>query len=299
MRGVSFAKRSFMANSTSSDPHDILIKRFSGRVEFSPHFSPCSNIRHVLFDFDGTLSLIREGWPEVMLPMFEEMLPPISGDNPDGVRAMLLDDIMTLNGRQTIYQMMKFAERVAERGGVPLHPLEYKHEYLQRLEMRIQSRVKRLSGGNAKPAEFLLHGAITLLDGLVARGWSLYLGSGTDEPNVKREAKLLGLDGYFGEHIYGAQDDYKSFSKKQVIERILRDNEVSGDRLMVIGDGYVEIEDGKSVGGLAVAVASDEANNGAGRFDEWKRKRLLGVGADILIPDYRDAAVLLDVVEGK
>ena len=48
-----------------------------------------------------------------------------------------------------------------------------------------------------------------------------------------------------------------------------------------------------------MAVASDEANNGEGRFDEWKRERLLGVGADIVVPDYRDAAVLLDVIEGK
>ena len=73
------------------------------------------NVILVLFDFDGTLSLIREGWPEVMLPMFEELLPRVEGESPDAVRAMLWDDIMTLNGRQTIYQMMKFAERVTER----------------------------------------------------------------------------------------------------------------------------------------------------------------------------------------
>ena len=30
--------------------------------------------RHVLFDFDGTLSLIREGWPDVMVPMMGEVL---------------------------------------------------------------------------------------------------------------------------------------------------------------------------------------------------------------------------------
>jgi len=147
--------------------------------------------------------------------------------------------------------------------------------------------------------EFLLHGSIALLDNLRKRGWTLYLASGTDEPFVKREAELLGLGRYFGERVYGAQDDYMSFSKKQVIERILRDNEVEGDRLLVVGDGYVEIENGKDAGGLAVAVASDEANNGLGQFDEWKRNRLLGVGADIVVPDYRDAAVLVDVIEGK
>ena len=31
------------------------------------------------FDFDGTLSLIREGWPVVMLGMFQEMLPGKGG----------------------------------------------------------------------------------------------------------------------------------------------------------------------------------------------------------------------------
>ena len=30
--------------------------------------------RHALFDFDGTVSLIREGWPEVMCPMMVEIL---------------------------------------------------------------------------------------------------------------------------------------------------------------------------------------------------------------------------------
>ena len=127
----------------------------------------------------------------------------------------------------------------------------------------------------------------------------MYLASGTDEPFVKREAELLGLSPYFGPHIYGAQDDYKTFSKKMVIERILRENAIPGDKLIAFGDGYVEIENTKEVGGLAVAVASDEAHNGSGRMDEWKRDRLSGVGADIVIPDYRDAAALLTLILGR
>ena len=61
----------------------------------------------------------------------------------------------------------------------------------------------------------------------------------------------------------------------------------------------MEIENTKQVGGLAVAVASDEANNGSGNFDEWKRQRLLGVGADVAIPDFRDAARLLEIILGE
>ncbi len=56
----------------------------------------------------------------------------------------------------------------------------------------------------------------------------------------------------------------------------------------------MKIENTKEVGGLA--VASDEAHNGSGRFDEWKGRRLLGVGADVVILDFRDAAPLLDTL---
>ena len=48
-----------------------------------------------------------------------------------------------------------------------------------------------------------------------------------------------------------------------------------------------------------MAVASDEANNGSGNVDQWKRNRLLGVGADVVIPDYRDAGDLLPVILGE
>ena len=56
-----------------------------------------------------------------------------------------------------------------------------------------------------------------------------------------------------------------------IIDRILSENAIDGQHLISFGDGYVEIENTKQVGGLAVAVASDEANNGSGRVDEWKR----------------------------
>src|ERR1035437_1444027 len=121
---------------------------FSGEIEFSASFVPHRTINHVLFDFDGTLSLIRQGWPEVMLPMFEEMVPRQTGESAAELRLLLLDDIMRLNGKQTIYQMMQLAERVKERGGQPRDPLWYKHEYLRRLDERIRSRLDGLRDGS-------------------------------------------------------------------------------------------------------------------------------------------------------
>jgi phosphoglycolate phosphatase len=195
--------------------------------------------------------------------------------------------------------MIQLADRIRERGGEPREPLWYKHEYLRRLDVRIRDRLEGLRQGSIKPEELLVHGAQGLLENLRERGLPLYLASGTDEVFVKQEAELLGLNPYFGKRIYGAQDDYKSFSKKMVIERILRENEIQGAHLLSFGDGYVEIENTKEVGGLAVAVASDEAHNGSGHMDEWKRDRLSGVGADLVIPDFRDAAPLLELILGR
>lgn len=271
---------------------------FTGRVEFTANFAPRPQISHVLFDFDGTLSLIREGWPEVMVPMFVEMLPELPDETEAARRQLCFEDIMRLNGKQTIYQMMQLAERIKERGGTPRDPLWYKHEYLRRLDERIRHRTDDLRHGVIKPDDLLVHSARGLLDELQRRGLALYLASGTDEPFVKMEAELLGLTRYFGPHIYGALDNYKQFSKKMVIERLLRENQIAGAQLLAFGDGYVEIQNTKEVGGLAVAVASDEAHNGSGRFDEWKRQRLLGVGADVVIPDFRDATPLLARILG-
>jgi phosphoglycolate phosphatase len=276
----------------------VSLEAFSGLIELSPGFAPRPGIGHVLFDFDGTISLIREGWPQVMVPMFVEMLPQLPGESEEDRRKLCWEDIMALNGKQTIYQMIQLAERVKERGGMPQEPLWYKHEYLRRLGERIKTRVEGLKSGKIPRDSLLLHGARPLLEALQERGLALYLASGTDEQFVKEEAALLDVTRYFGRHIYGALDDYKQFSKKMVIERILRENAVPGEQLLSFGDGYVEIQNTKEVGGLAVAVASDEANNGSGKFDKWKRQRLLGVGADVLIPDYRDAQALIACILG-
>ena len=273
-----------------------LAKSFHGLVEFAPGFAPRPQVSHVLFDFDGTLSLIREGWPEVMTPMFAEMLPLLQGETPEARWQLCREDIMRLNGKQTIYQMIQLAERIRERGGTPQEPLWYKHEYLRRLDERIRHRLDGLSRGTLRPDDLLVHGVRPMLEALQQRGLPLYLASGTDEHYVKAEAQSLDLTRYFGRHIYGAQDDYKKFSKKLVIERILRENAIRGEQLLSFGDGYVEIENTKEAGGLAVAVASDEAHNGSGQFDEWKRQRLLGVGADVVVPDFRDAQALIECI---
>ncbi len=242
--------------------------------------------RSVLFDFDGTLSLLREGWPEVMIPMMVEVLRGTGTTESDTeLTASVEEFVMRLNGRQTIYQMIQLADEVRKRGGEPLEPLAYKHEYHARLMARIHGRLGALTGGTATSEDWTVPASHELLRSLQARGLSLYLASGTDLKFVRHEATLLGLTPFFGEHIYGALDDYQNFSKQMIIERILKENHLRGEELIGFGDGFVEIEEIKKVGGVAVAVASDEVRRTG--INEWKRQRLLRAGADVVIGDYR------------
>jgi hypothetical protein len=112
---------------------------------------------------------------------------------------------------------------------------------------------------------------------------------------VKREARLLGLQEFFGEHIYGSTPG-RHFSKKDVIDRILAEERIEGRHLLAFGDGPVEIEFTKAVGGVAIGVASDENANGSGLLDADKREHLVRAGADVIIPDYREARVLLEKI---
>src|SRR5437870_9769124 len=190
---------------------------------------PRGRFRSVLFDFDGTLSLIREGWPQVMIPMMVEVLRGTETSETDSqLTAAVEDFVMRLNGRQTIYQMMQLADEVRRRGGTPLEPLAYKHRYHDLLMRRIEGRVAALRAGRATAEEWTVPGSHALLEGLKRRGMTLYLASGTDLKYVRKEAELLGVARYFGEHIYGALDDYQSFSKQMIIERILGEEGLRG-----------------------------------------------------------------------
>lgn len=243
-------------------------------------------IRYALFDFDGTLSLIREGWQRVMIPMMVEFIRQTPGAEDEASICRQVREFVTrLTGKQTIYQMIQLAREVEARGGKALEPLEYKRIYHDRLLERIEGRIRDLEAGRVAPDDLIVPGGRAMLDALVRRGVHCFLASGTDEPYVRHEAALLELSHYF-EGIYGAHDDYQNHDKHVVIERIIKQNHLSGPELVAFGDGYVEIEDTRRAGGIAVGVASNEAERRG--IDEWKRSRLIEAGAHLIVADYRE-----------
>jgi phosphoglycolate phosphatase-like HAD superfamily hydrolase len=259
----------------------------AGYIEVMNEAIEQGRIRFALFDFDGTISLIREGWQGVMIPMMVDVLAALgTGESRDDLGAIVRDFVTRLTGKQTIYQTMELADQVRRRGGTPKDPLDYKWDYLHLLWQRIEHRVQGLKEGRYTPQEMTVPGSLEMVAALAQRGVALYLASGTDRQYVLDEAAGLGLVRYFGDRIYGALDDYKSISKAIIIQRILEDNDLHGSELVVFGDGYVEIENAREVGGIAVGVATEEARREG--LDEWKRGRLIEAGADLIIPDFRE-----------
>ena len=256
--------------------------------------------RYAVLDFDGTLSLVREGWQQIMVPYFTDELckaPGAAGLSKEDIALRVREFVTLLTGKQTIYQCIRLAEEITALGGTPLEPQAYKDEYHRRLLQRIDSRLRGLEDGSIDPETLTVPGTYNLLEMLRRHGVTPYLASGTDEVYVLKEAHLLGVDRWFEGRIYGAQREYKTFSKKMVIERIIRENRLEGAELVGFGDGYVEIENVREAGGFAVGVASNEAARCG--IDDWKRERLIRAGADLIIPDYREIAPLEEALFGK
>jgi len=249
-------------------------------------------IRHVLFDFDGTLSVLRQGWEEVMIPV---MLEAICGPNPiqPEIEVEVRAYVDRSSGILTIRQMQWLVEAVRRFGLVsqPRTAGEYKALYLDRLMVRVNARIASLEKGDASPASYLIAGAESFLANLVSRGAKLYLASGTDHEAVVREAEVLGIARFFEERIYGALDHNENHAKERVIQKILDENNLSGAELLVVGDGPVEIREGAQRGAITLGVASDEVVRCG--WNPRKIERLENAGADLIVPDFCRSAELL------
>ncbi|MFV0412617.1 MAG: SIS domain-containing protein [Oscillospiraceae bacterium] len=264
-------------------------------IEIIRYPNPAHAVSAALFDFDGTISLIREGWQEIMIPYFIEVLAATPACEPqEEIRDIVCRFVDTLTGKQTIFQCIRLDEEVVKRGGAKTDPYLYKAEYLRRLSLHIENRHKELEAGG-DPEKYLVPGSRALLKALQASGIRCYLASGTDEEDVLQEARLLQIDGCFDGGIYGAKDGVMDCSKELVIHSILKDNNLSGTQLVAFGDGYVEIELVEELNGYAFGVATDEVRRKG--INEHKRQRLLEAGASAIIPDFAEAEAIVAFIK--
>ena len=259
----------------------------------NPLLSP--NFKTALFDFDGTVSLIRSGWQDVMIPYFVEVLLPFANnETEEEITQIVRDFVDTLTGKQTIFQCIRLDEEVMKRGGQHVEPIVYKNEYLRRLELHIKTRKDGLMDGSISTDELTVPGCKNFVYALKEKGIKCYLASGTDEKDVLFESKLLGLDTVFDGHIYGAHDAMTECSKEIVIKSLIQNDKIKPNELISFGDGYVEIQLVNDIGGYSVGVATDEDRRKG--INEWKRNRLLSAGASMIIPDFSDWEKLINYI---
>ncbi|HEY1170048.1 MAG TPA: HAD family hydrolase [Verrucomicrobiae bacterium] len=265
------------------------------QIHIAEDFKPFPDIRHAVFDFDGTLSLVRGGWAEIMLGQFLDHLPQ-GANTTSAQKEELLHDILALNGKPTIYQMQLLAERVTQQGGQSDTPDNYNLDFQRRLRSKITERLGHISNRSKPQDHYLVHEARTILTLIRERGIVIHLLSGTAHADLLIESDALGIREFLDDRIYGPQNLKPGFTKRAVFEQIVSDYKLSPGQLMCFGDGAVEIMDTRRLGGLAIGLASDETANGSGHLDQNKQPHLLTAGAQVIIPDYRHAAKLLDLL---
>lgn len=251
-------------------------------------------VTHVIFDYDGTISTLREGWEKIMGPV---MIRCILGEGWKSAEASLYqkvqervwDYIDKTTGVQTLVQMQGLVEMVKEFGIVPpdqvKDPHGYKAEYDIELRAMVGGRTARLERGELEKEDFMLKGVSKLLEALHKAGIQMYLASGTDQEDVLAEVSVLGNEPFFGRRVFAAVGDLAVEAKKVVMERIAA--EVGGRGfagLVTFGDGPVEMRETKRRGGYAIGVASDEPRRYGWNWS--KRARVIRAGADLVIPDF-------------
>ncbi len=260
--------------------------------------------KYAIFDHDGTISTLREGWEKIMQPM---MIKAILGKNYKDaddalfhkVEARAAEFIDKTTGIQTLVQMQGLIELVKEFGCVPeeeiLDIFGYKKIYNDELLLMVKEREKKLQRGELVLEDFTMKNAIPFLLRLYQSGVKLYLASGTDEEDVKSEAKALGYDYLFEGRIYGAVGDINVEAKKIVLDRILEAIGTSeSGQIITFGDGPVEIRETHKRNGITVGVASNEQRRYG--LNAHKRTRLIKAGADIIIADFSQMGQLLELM---
>lgn len=258
-------------------------------------------IKYAIFDHDGTISTLREGWEKIMSPMMEKAILGQGFKEADEllykrVRERVAEYIDATTGIQTISQMKGLIGLIKEFGIIPengiLSEPEYKKIYNEELLLMVSERVKKLSCNELMPEDFMIKNVDYFMKYLFDMGITLYLASGTDIGDVRYEASVLGYDKYFGDRIFGSVGDIMKDAKRIVLDKILDTiGESESGSVITFGDGPVEIRETKKRGGIAVGVASDEIR----RFglNRSKRSRLIKAGADIITTDFTQSEQIL------
>ena len=273
---------------------------FAGLVEFSAGFRPRPEISHVLFDFDGTLSLIRQGWPEVMVPMFVEMLPRRGGETEADIQRLAYDDIMRLNGKQTIYQMIQLAERVAAAR---------RRARGNRCGTSTSTSAASTSGSATASRDCGAEGSRPTTCWSMAAGncWSSFPPAGSRStwpaaPTSRSSRPRPSCSTWPATSARGSTGHRTTTRTSPSRWSSSASSAKTRSRASGCWPSATVTWRSRTPRGWAAWPSpwpATRPTTAPGTMDPWKRQRLLGVGADVVIPDFRDAEALLLSIDSR
>jgi len=286
--------------------HPVPVDNTDGNIEIVRPFSG-RPLSVGLFDFDGTISDERVGWPNLIVANNVAYLIALSSPHLEHREAeeLVLADIEATIGIPTYLQMKRLRAIIEKHGyqGPKLDPQMFKDSYNDALVGMVSSRRAQLATGEMTMDALRVDGAMELLGELNARlARGIYLASGSDLDAVTESVEHLGYSEYFPEQriaaagSLGPEDD----AKEAVVQGLLDDTGIRGEELVTFGDGFPEMLYTHRAGGVGVGVVSRDKSHyeHLGHFTvAQKKQRLLNAGAHLIVHNpYQHVPELLDAI---
>ncbi|MDR3183099.1 MAG: HAD family hydrolase [Planctomycetaceae bacterium] len=266
-------------------------------IEITALPRPVKTPKAAMFDFDGTVSVMREGWHGILTKYFVVHLQatPQGNAHSEAEWLQIVCQAIEANiGKLPVFQFYTLVELLKQNGGQTEDAEVYLAEYYKHLFALVEERHGQLRSGH-NPDDLMMPGTVEVLKMFRRRNVKCYLVSGTEQDFIREDCGLLRITEYFDGGIFGGTKDIAASSKKTIIARIISENGIDGSELISFGDGQTETREIKAAGGFAVGVASNEDTRDG--INQWKRRQLIDAGADWIIPHFGNTAENVTEIE--
>ena len=256
-------------------------------------------IRCFVFESDGVISTLREGWQKIMAMMMIEMIvgqATPSDEELNIVKSEVYGFVRCSAGFHVLLQMGELVDMISSYGFVPdneIHePAAYKAIYDKRLKVSVNERLATI-GSQATVEDFMIRGVRGFLRELFNQRVEMVVSSGTDEIDLMFELDALNATKFFSE-IHGARATYQESNKRMVLANLIDATGFKGQEIAVVGNGRIDMEVAKAFGCIAIGVASDEIKRHGWNMPKALNLARARVKPDILIMDFHQARQLLN-----
>jgi len=253
-----------------------------------------AKILAAIVDWDGTISLLREGWNKVM----KDYIANYISLNPQKKDLLWAENfIKETMGENTVDQMLGMMAKAHENGvkNMPIDQKKRKNlaekqriKYRKSLEEKMRS--KRIKRAKVHPGEFINKGIKKFLQELKKRNVKIFVISGSEQKErggIEEEVEILKLKHYF-EKVFGYNGQIHPYTKENALKWIIKKYKIKNPlQILVVGDGPKEIKTGRDFGTITIGLVSNNLS----------KKNLLKSGADYIVYNPTDLVDCLNYID--